>query len=77
MSVNFYQTARSHFSENCTLYSVSILFRYCLHDVRKLKVKVILRATVSRPVCLGVRHPSGARDKFFSFFIIFGQLLLC
>jgi hypothetical protein len=39
----------------------------------KVKVKVIGRLTVSRPVCLGFRHPSGTRDQYFPFSI---QLLL-
>jgi hypothetical protein len=42
------------------------------------KVKVILRPTVSRPVCPGVRHPSGTRDQFFFLLEIFlRQLRIC
>jgi hypothetical protein len=35
------------------------------------KVKVTLRPTISRPVRLGVRLPSGTRDTFFCLLEIF------
>jgi hypothetical protein len=41
-------------------------------------VKVTLRPTVSRPVRLGVRRPSGTRDQFFLLLqIFFRQLRVC
>jgi hypothetical protein len=44
----------------------------------KVNVKVTLRLTVSRPVRLGVRHPSGTCDQFFFLFeIFFRQLWVC
>jgi hypothetical protein len=44
----------------------------------KAKVEVILRPAVSRPVRLGVRHPSGSRDQFFFLHeICFRQLRVC
>jgi hypothetical protein len=44
----------------------------------KVKAKFILRPTVSRPVHLGVRHPSGTRDQFFPLsLIIFRQFRVC
>jgi hypothetical protein len=43
-----------------------------------VEVEVILRPPVSRPVRLGVRHPSGTRDQFFFLFEIFiRQLRFC
>jgi hypothetical protein len=39
-----------------------------------LSLSLMLRPTVSRPVCLGIRHPSGAYDQVF---ITVGQLRVC
>jgi hypothetical protein len=39
---------------------------YWLANVSQLtKLSLILRPAVSRPVCLGIKHPSGAYDQIF------------
>jgi hypothetical protein len=42
--------------------------------VLSLNLSLIIRTTVSRPVCLGVKHPSGAYDQIF---ITVRQLRVC
>jgi hypothetical protein len=44
----------------------------------EVEVKINLRPTVSRPVCLGVRRPSGTFDQFFFLLEIpFRHLRVC
>jgi hypothetical protein len=57
--------------------TVQLLCYYHAFEV-EIEVEVNLRLTVSRPVCPGVRRPSGTRDQFFFFLeISFRQLRLC
>jgi hypothetical protein len=51
---------------------------HSVSTIGEVEVEVNLRPTVSRPVCLGVRRPSGTRDQFFFLLeISFRQLHVC
>jgi hypothetical protein len=58
---------------------VSPLDVYVIRNIQRRmfceEVKVKIRPTVSRPVHLGVGHPSGTRDQFFFLLEIFFRLL--
>jgi hypothetical protein len=54
--------------------SASVLTLCPLANTTNLSLNLILRPRVSRPVCLGIKHPSGAYNQIF---ITVGQLRVC
>jgi hypothetical protein len=64
-------SSRAELASNCRLQISAVNSR--LTGFRD-KVKVVLHPTVSRPICLAVKHPSGVQDQLL---LLSSSLLVC
>jgi hypothetical protein len=60
------------------MFTLLLIFSICVRghgqftiETEEVEVEVNLRPTASRPVCPGVRRPSGTSDQFFPFSLKF------
>jgi hypothetical protein len=72
LSSNATDWIRSYFTNEFRFKTDSLLIYEWMRS--QVKVKVMLRPTVSRPVCLGTKHPARAYDQIL---IIVWQLRVC
>jgi hypothetical protein len=70
-SVLIYESLTNDFVLGSPFYCDSSCMTHC---VLSLSLILVLRPTVSRPVSLGIKHPSGAYDQIF---ISVSQLRIC